>query len=121
LPSAGDGAAASTEVRTISGPEAEPVDLLAVSRESVLKRLVPLLAAGAVGAVIVLLLARRRAQARRLSSRSGLTAGLAAGLAASLPFAHDVAGYLPSVGDLTGHLPDWRVADVPAALRRHRH
>ncbi len=39
--SVGDGAA-SSGVRTISGPEAEPVDLFAVSKDSVVRRLLPL-------------------------------------------------------------------------------
>jgi carbon monoxide dehydrogenase subunit G len=68
-PTAGDGATTTSGVRTISGPEAEPVDLLAVTRESVLKRLLPLVAAGAVGAVILLLLTRRRAR-ERMSTRT---------------------------------------------------
>jgi carbon monoxide dehydrogenase subunit G len=58
----GDGAATTSGVRTISGPEAEPVDILAVSRDSVLKRLLPLVV---VGAVVAVLLARRRSRSRR--------------------------------------------------------
>ena len=98
----GDGAATTSGVRTISGPEARPVDILAVSRDSVLKRLLPLVA---VGAVVAVLLAWRRARGRRQPQSTG--SRLAAGL--------------PSVGDLTGHLPELRVGDVQAAIRRHRH
>jgi carbon monoxide dehydrogenase subunit G len=54
-----DGAASTSGVRTISGPEAEPVDLLAVSKDSVVKRLWPLVV---VAAVVVFVLARRRAR-----------------------------------------------------------
>jgi hypothetical protein len=75
--------------------------LLSVAGGSTLKRLGPVV--GLV-VVIVVVLARRRAvrarkDARRLSR-----------LAASLP----------SVGELTEHLPDVRVPDLRAAVRRYR-
>jgi carbon monoxide dehydrogenase subunit G len=56
---AGNGAATAAGVRVISGPEAEPVDLMAVGGGSVVKRLAPVLI---VGVVILLVLARRRRQ-----------------------------------------------------------
>jgi carbon monoxide dehydrogenase subunit G len=127
---AGDGAAARA-VRTISGPEAQPVDLLAVSKDSVVKRLLPL---AAVAAVLVILLARRRARARRSSTpRSRRTGGLpsvsdltgrlpsVSQVAEHLPSVTEVSGHLPSVGEWAGYLPDFRVADVQAAIRRRRH
>jgi hypothetical protein len=126
--SVGDGAASSA-VRTISGPEAEPVDLFAISKDSVVRRLLPL---AAVAAVLVILLAGRRARARQRSSRPRLAGGLpsvqemtgrlpsVSQVAGHFPSVSDVTGHLPSVGDLTGHLPDLRVADVQAAIRRHR-
>ncbi len=127
--SVGDGAA-SSGVRTISGPEAEPVDLFAVSKDSVVRRLLPL---AAVAAVLVILVARRRARTRRRSpARTRLADGLpsvqeitgrlasVSQVAGHLPSVSEVTGHLPSVGELTGHFPDLRVADVQAALRRRR-
>jgi hypothetical protein len=132
----GDGAASTSGVRTISSPEAQPVDLFAVSRDSVLKRLLPLVV---VAAVLAILLARRRARSRRGPSvRSRLAVNLPSvhDVTGHLPSVHDVAGHLPSVsqvtehlpsvGDLTGHLPSvgdltGHLPDVQAALRRHRH
>jgi hypothetical protein len=107
----GDGAASTGGVRTISGPEARPVDLLAVTRDSMLKRLLPL---AAVGALVVVLLAWRRARGRQQGQ------SVRSRLAASLPSVHDVAELLPSVHDVAEHLPDLHVGDVQAAIRRHR-
>ncbi|MGH9054316.1 MAG: hypothetical protein ACRDYY_00375, partial [Acidimicrobiales bacterium] len=64
---AGNGAAtgrstASAGVRRIEGPEAEPVDLLAVAGGSTVKRLLPV--AGVV-AFILLLLGRRKSRRAR--------------------------------------------------------
>jgi carbon monoxide dehydrogenase subunit G len=100
----GDGAASTSGVRTISGPEAQPVDLLAVSKDSVLKRLLPLLA---VGALVVALLAWRRSRGRQQKQ------SVVSRVAASLPS-------VPEVADLTGRLPDLHVADVQAAISRRR-
>src|SRR5262249_12613859 len=100
--------------RTISGPDASPVDLLAVSRESVLKRLLPLVA---VGALVMVLFAWRRSRTRQPPP------SVRARLAASLPSVHDVAEHLPSVHDLAelpGRVPALHVGDVQAAIRRHR-
>jgi carbon monoxide dehydrogenase subunit G len=125
----GDGAATIGGVRTISGPEAQPVDLLAVSRDSMLKRLLPLVA---VAAVVVVVVVRRRSRARRQGPavRSRLAVSLpsvhevaehlpsVSQLAGHFPSVAQVTEYLPSVGELTGHLPDLRVGDVQAAIRR---
>jgi uncharacterized protein len=55
----GNGAATATSVRVISGPEAEPVDLMAVGGGSVMRRLGPVLIVGVV-ILVVLALRRRR-------------------------------------------------------------
>jgi carbon monoxide dehydrogenase subunit G len=55
---AGNGAATAGGVRVISGPDAEPVDLMAVGGGSVMKRLGPVLVAGVV--ILVVLALRRR-------------------------------------------------------------
>jgi hypothetical protein len=47
-------------IRRIDGPEATPVDLLALSRESVAKRAAPMAAAGAVLLAVFVLLRRRK-------------------------------------------------------------
>jgi carbon monoxide dehydrogenase subunit G len=56
---AGNGATPAAGVRVISGPEAEPVDLMAVGGGSVMKRLGPVLIVGVV-ILVVLALRRRR-------------------------------------------------------------
>jgi carbon monoxide dehydrogenase subunit G len=61
-PGSGD-TAEPTAVRTITGPEAEPVDLLAVAGGSTLKRLIPV-----VVVVAVLLIVFERRRARRSST-----------------------------------------------------
>lgn len=53
--------------RRIDGPEAEPLDLLAVAGRSTLQRLAPL--AGVVAVLVAVLLRRRAGQARRLAAR----------------------------------------------------
>jgi carbon monoxide dehydrogenase subunit G len=118
-------------VRRISGPEVEPVDLVAVAGRSTLKRLIPLVAAMAV---IAVLLARRRASRRRASEASGglsrlaghlpsaaeLTSRLSsAALTGHLPDVR-AAIHLPSPAELSSHLPDLRGHDVLAAVHRNR-
>jgi carbon monoxide dehydrogenase subunit G len=60
-PVSGNGAAASSEVRRIEGPDAEPVDLFAVAGGSTLKRLAPL---AIVALVILFVVGRRRVRQR---------------------------------------------------------
>ena len=101
-PAGDNGTIAADEVRRISGPEAEPVDLLAVAGRSTLKRVGPV-----IGLVVVtlILLGRRRARLARRHPHS---------LAR-------LTGNLPSIGDLTDHLPDLAdLAEVRSTVGRHR-
>jgi hypothetical protein len=145
-PRAGNGSATTSGPRRIDSPAAEPVDLLAVAGGSTMKRLAPI--AGLV-VVLVVVRARRRARRTRKDALhlARLTANLpsvadiagslpsvadiagslpsVADIAGSLPSVADIAGSLPSVADIAGHLPDVRmpevrVADVRAAIRRGR-
>jgi carbon monoxide dehydrogenase subunit G len=61
-PSASSDSSEPSTVRRISGPEAEPVDLLAVAGGSTMKRLLPV-----VGVVVVLIVVLGRRRARRAS------------------------------------------------------
>ena len=115
-PRAGNGSAATSGPRRIDSPAAEPVDLLAVAGGSTMKRLAPI-----AGLVVVLVVVRARRRARR-TRKDALHL---ARLTANLPSVADIAGSLPSVADIAGHLPDVRmpevrVADVRAAIRRGR-
>ena len=56
---AGAAAASGTGPRRIEGPEAEPVDLLAVAGKSTMKRLLPV---AGVALIVLLILSRRRAR-----------------------------------------------------------
>jgi carbon monoxide dehydrogenase subunit G len=97
----GDGAAVAGGVRHVEGPEAEPVDLLSVAGGSTAKRLAPI--AGLVVIVVVVLARRRARRARRSATRlARLTSNV------------------PSVGELTEHLPEVHVPDVRSAVRRYR-
>jgi carbon monoxide dehydrogenase subunit G len=65
----GPAATVSAGPRRIEGPEAEPVDLLAVAGGSTLKRLVPVV--GVVALIVAVLLRRRSRRASGLASRLG--------------------------------------------------
>ena len=65
-PSANGSGSASSGVRRIEGPEAEPVDLLAVAGGSTLKRLVPV--AGVIALILVVVARGRARRLKRLAS-----------------------------------------------------
>jgi hypothetical protein len=137
---AGNGAATSG-VRRVEGPDAEPVDLLSMAGGSTIKRLAPI--AGLV-VVLVVILARRRARLARqnasrlarltsnlpsvgeltssLPSVSELTSSLPSvgELKSSLPTVGELTSSLPSVGDLAEHVREIHVPDVRSAVRRYR-
>jgi uncharacterized protein len=110
----GAGAETATGPRRIEGPGAEPVDLLSVASDSVLKRLAPI-----AGVVLLLLVVGLRRRARRARQARAEKPGLSR-LAANLPSPADIAGNLPSVSDIAAHLPDIRVPDVRAGRRGGR-
>jgi carbon monoxide dehydrogenase subunit G len=96
-----NGSTAGSQIRQVTGPPAEPVDLLAVAGRSTLKRVGP--AALAAVIVLIVLAGRRRARTRRRA----LTRSRAAGR-------HQVGAHVPShlsdlggrLGDVPGHLSD---------------
>lgn len=65
-PSANGSGSASSGVRRIEGPEAEPVDLLAVAGGSTLKRLVPV--AGVIALILIVVARGRARRLKRLAS-----------------------------------------------------
>ncbi len=68
----GNGPAPAGEIRQVSSPEAEPVDLLAVAGGSTAKRLAPV---AVVVVVMVIVLGRRRARRRSQPARAVTEAG----------------------------------------------